>query len=514
MIKPIQHKPNPILIISLLCALLFAYAGRGLTPSYSYWSDEMWSVGAAMESWTDMFRLHIIPDSAPPLYQTILKIWVGLFGIDETSTRTLSLICASLGLCLMSWLSSLIKHKSLFNRITALCFLGLSPAFSYYAQTTRNYGMLLGISTVFCTLALARRQINAHNQESSNSPLLESSYYFSGILLSLCHYFGLIFAFFIIGVDQLNEFRKPGRGYQPSKGLLLFMLLSFTWPTYQVFIANGSASEYIRSSAANIDTTPFWGTLISFLSGCFPILGIYGFVAFALAFTAWLLLDSQARSNAYAWWLHSVSPYPQTEVQWLAARIVGFLLFTSMIDIFKPISLGRNLIVLLPLLAFAFADGIEWLKKRRGALPSLALASGILIALAANGGEKLSRKQFPMQNPRAPGEFVIQSGICMEGCLSSSTSARSTIYLPNIPLAEAPSPDGALILDKPLVEWEGGSHSKPYLEAALAANKDATCWEGKQVNRTSTFILMRHSDAARTAPQLHGLVPCREKTNP
>ena len=56
---------QPVLT-GLLILFCLAMAGRGLGNPYSYWSDEIWSVGASSTGWGGLMRDWLIPKTHPP----------------------------------------------------------------------------------------------------------------------------------------------------------------------------------------------------------------------------------------------------------------------------------------------------------------------------------------------------------------------------------------------------------------------------------------------------------------
>jgi len=58
-------------------------ASRGSHLDYSFWKDEIVSAAAIKADWLSLYRDWIIPDTAPPLYATLLKAWAGAWGNNE-----------------------------------------------------------------------------------------------------------------------------------------------------------------------------------------------------------------------------------------------------------------------------------------------------------------------------------------------------------------------------------------------------------------------------------------------
>ncbi len=89
------NRLRPLLVTGTVGALLLL-ASRGLASGYSYWADELVSVATSQDSWEEMFTRWVLPDTHPPLYPLVLKLWMGLVGPSETATRSLSFLAAAL----------------------------------------------------------------------------------------------------------------------------------------------------------------------------------------------------------------------------------------------------------------------------------------------------------------------------------------------------------------------------------------------------------------------------------
>jgi len=151
--RPLQRPPRWLLTaVLILCCL--GFAGQGLTTAYSYWSDELWSVAASSADWGVLVHDWLIPDVHPPLYQVLLKLWIGFFGGGESATRSLSFLIAALGLVAAALCSS---GRGAGRRLFTVAFLGTSPSFLFYAQETRSYALSLTLSTLMLGTALLLR---------------------------------------------------------------------------------------------------------------------------------------------------------------------------------------------------------------------------------------------------------------------------------------------------------------------------------------------------------------------
>lgn len=100
------------------------------------WLDEaLTGYLAHSEDW--LHRVH----NSPPLYFLLTRAWAALFGLEETSLRTLSALSSGLLVPL-----SMYAGRSIFSRnagIAAGLLVAVSPISIYYAQEARPYALLV-----------------------------------------------------------------------------------------------------------------------------------------------------------------------------------------------------------------------------------------------------------------------------------------------------------------------------------------------------------------------------------
>jgi mannosyltransferase len=109
-----------------------------------FWMDEALSTGISSHS------LSAIPgvlrhDGSPPFYYLLLHIWMRIFGISESATHSLSLVCSMLTIPVGMW-----AGWSLFGKragLYAAVLFAFSAFLTDYAQETRMYALmgLLGL---------------------------------------------------------------------------------------------------------------------------------------------------------------------------------------------------------------------------------------------------------------------------------------------------------------------------------------------------------------------------------
>ncbi len=114
--------------------------------------DEASSVLLAINSFPSIIDF-LTMDNIPPLYYFVLHIWIEIFGIEETSVRSLSMVCGTL-LVLLSY-KILKEEESREVAVFGCIMIAISPVSIYYSFITRCYS-LLALLTVFTFFYLLR----------------------------------------------------------------------------------------------------------------------------------------------------------------------------------------------------------------------------------------------------------------------------------------------------------------------------------------------------------------------
>src|SRR5215216_5302225 len=112
-----------------------------------FWIDEGLSVGIADRPLSDIpaaLRL----DGSPPLYYSLLHVWMTVFGSSETATHTLSLLFAVLTVPAAWWAA-----RGLFGPtagLAAALLAATNPFLTHYAQETRMYALVALLGVLAC----------------------------------------------------------------------------------------------------------------------------------------------------------------------------------------------------------------------------------------------------------------------------------------------------------------------------------------------------------------------------
>jgi len=177
-----DSKKYAALILFMVLFLGVALRMWGVT-SESYWVDEAISIRQAQADYGTTLEM-VRGDVHMPLYVSLLHFWVGLFGVSELASRSLSLIFGVLAI----WMTYLLAKK-LFSKKAAIIASALMSASSimvYYSQEVRLYSLL-----VLLTL-LSFYFFMCYAEKNDNKSLL--AYCFFSLLLIYTH----IFAFLIL----------------------------------------------------------------------------------------------------------------------------------------------------------------------------------------------------------------------------------------------------------------------------------------------------------------------------
>lgn len=318
--NPGFHPLEILLLIGLL-----ALAGRGLFSNYSYWSDEIWSVAASSGSWRELFRSWLPPDTHPPLYQGLLKIWISLLGTTEAATRSLSFLISALAMLAAMLLATVMVGSLLLLSQTAL------------ACEPLLLSCLRKIQLRWCL-------------------------YGSALLLSLTQYFSLVFALVALATATVE-----GLAIQRRNSLLRLTAAMLIWPTIHIL--------YIKLILSNFDSVhrivwiqaqPLIGTVAQLIRATFPLLAppnaedaiVTAKLAVVAIITITVFCRQPHRSH-----LASFLKAPTDSLRWDLGEMRFLLLVTgiflglaTLVDILRPVSYFRYYFACLPVIAFLSGD--------------------------------------------------------------------------------------------------------------------------------------------------------------
>ncbi len=481
-------------IVTLVGTLLLLNASRHLLSSYSYWGDEIFSVTGSLAPLKDFVKVWLLWDVHPPLYQIVLRGWVGLFGSSELTTRLLSFIFVVLAVLCMAMLTA---GRPFFFRLVAVVFLGSSPALAFYGQESRSYGMVLGLSTLVTLLAMNLRK-KAGNASRTERWL----FVVCAVLLSLTHYFGWLWVGFVTCLQLL----KPTHPAERRQALILVPIVCI-WPVIHLLFGEltgktgGDFNTWLKISV------PLFSSINRALSGLLPGLELSRQPEFILRWplVALLLLmlfwpSPNRRQGGHQ--LNSSTRLALRQSIELGSMILIFIGLIAVIDLHTPISTARNFIVLLPALALTLAGVSQALLERLHDWRRLLLLGALALELTLqlnSGAQALTEKAYPVSNWKELAAAISDLKLCQEGCFSDFTNTYWTYYFH--PTNLKPLPEDGSLINSPVVLLD------PKNPAAQKSAPNHVCFQAWQTAK-SPQLLVPPGMVDRMDLTAKGLSPC------
>jgi len=415
---PPSFRRRETILVSI--ATLLALAVRVWFASRSQvWLDEANSVLIALTPLRDLTAT-LRPDSSPPLYYLVLKVWVFFTSLDPFWLRIPSIVFGAAAIPAVWWVGTRLDRPA--TGLVAAWLLALHPLHTYYSEEVRMYSMLvlLGLAFYFAVF---------HVLKGSGKALPA---FLAGAALAYTHYYGLVFVAsgLLVGFIALPDRRK--KTLLCGLGIVLVFL-----PWVPIFMAQLSNPHHVAW------ISPFWESypraagvlrsLQAFLPGGMkypyvPLQGIrFQWLAVGLGVVPFLALATRKNRRAL------LSPLL---LPW-STLIVTLLVLAIRSHFGEPIYLaGRSDIVVLPLFILAVAMAVGRLGTRASAL-----FVGAWLILS---GVELARSAEPL---RKAGNVAITQAVDSVGC--ETVVATGLTYAP-ILFYQMVRQDGAQVVPFPI----------------------------------------------------------------
>ena len=181
MLRFVKNK-NICLLVILLIGIVFRIYDLG---NESIWVDEGFSIRLASLNVFQIFEEAILGVN-PPLYHIFLHYWINLFGANEFSIRSPSLIFGTFAILMIYKIGSLIFNKNI--GLLSSLLLAFSVFNIHYSQEARMYSLLtlLSLLSIYFFIKLLNRI----------SFSVSFWYILSSILMMYTHIFGLFIMIF------------------------------------------------------------------------------------------------------------------------------------------------------------------------------------------------------------------------------------------------------------------------------------------------------------------------------
>ncbi|SFG20786.1 Uncharacterized membrane protein [Duganella sp. CF458] len=304
--------------LALLAILVGAYLRFHTLASIGLWSDELFTVAAALDvgaghSWLsytskvipeltmdDSFLTWKAADNTPPLFELLLIVWSKLFGVSDFALRSLPAVLGSLA-PLVFYFGLRRPLGALPALLGAICFC-VAPAAITLSQEVRAYMLTMLLSTIAVILLINR--VLAENSGSEAEKAALPSFWLDVvvyILLGYSHYTGL-FTYGLLSAVYFFLVIVPRKRYSHFFKLLLVPFaiapwFALSWKAFRFTSQGGLA--WTTYSTSDILGMMFPKTLDFFLAGAGPLLLAVWLSAFICALCG--------RDEGGRWFLSSAS---------------------------------------------------------------------------------------------------------------------------------------------------------------------------------------------------------------
>ncbi len=492
--------------LAALVALPFLFlAGWQVWVPYSFWLDEIISVTFSSDSWTGLFE-SLLHDVHPPLYQSLLKLWIALSGPGETATRLLSLFfaIATVGVFILG-----MRGRPRSFVLPATLFLVSSGMFAFYAQESRPYALLL-------LLASAAAVLHAQRTDARDPREGRLLWYAVLLVLSLTHYFGWLLAALLLLFDRF-DYRESRQVYER----LTLGVLMLIWPAIHVGLGSVSSltggNFWITSdgplTTVAIAASGLLNPFAHLFAGFVDSVGPHSAMFITLAALVAVVLA------AVAAWGYAIAASPvRVRLARQAALLVAFLALMVVIDRHTPMSTQRNYVVLIPVLAL-FVGGLfqsYWERYRRPVARSLLalLLAGYGAMGAVSSAELMQERWYPQQNWKELASQVQEFGVCTPHCwfLDEEVKWRTRFYAHYFASAMGEYPERVVVSPSELEDAMASrelpivaGHAYPdRVNVVLASFPGLRCWQPVQAHAKSVVLIARDIDPRST------LSPCED----
>jgi hypothetical protein len=464
---------------------------------YSYWFDELYSVVISGLAWKNLFDA-LLGDVHPPLYQVVLKVWIGAFGSGEIPIRLLSAVFSTSAILILAFG---LRRQPASLVVPTVVLVASTDLTLWHAQEARSYAMLLFLSSLAVVLLYRRSQ--------APSALAEHAMWYATLLaLSLTHYFGLLLSVLLL----LSDWPRGGNG-RTIAGRFAIGLLMLAWPVFHMLhghiLARTGGRFWITTEGIHFPTRmaldAFFAAPIRGFEKLLPV-GPTGSAVLVAGIVVLVVCLGLRLSAGDA----------RRTLGRLSAVVLAFVAIVTLVDLHTPMSTPRNYIVLFPLVAVALGISGSALWEHSGRRSTrIGLVLLIVLYAGVSGQHALDRMEqrwTPIQNWKDLAITAESRGLCDPHCWfydpwGTWRAMLYEVYFEGL-MSEDPrsvtmgaerlgvlQPESGL----PII---AGQVSPDELETLRATIPGLTCWQPRQVWANSVILLIDKQD------DVHPLVPC------
>lgn len=386
---------------------LLALALRLITlGSRSLQMDEAYSVWFAARPWYELW--HVVPlyEIHPPMYYSLLKIWIGWFGDSEFSVRVPSVIISTATVLAVAVSGRLLRAGPVIERagLIAGLLIAANKGSILYGELARPYAFEAFAATVaiLCSVIVLRELTDSRAPEEGNAAPQRGRLLPALVVLSLAacgtlwsHNTAVLVAF-AVGLGMLVATLGWARGNRLMAALIIgapFVVALALWSPYVHFLI--AATKYVQSSfwvkLEWIDFLKAWSLAAGARLTLLPVL--------LLCAGAWLILWRTCRAVA---------------VHVAIVLLLPFVFIVAYSVLVRPIFMDRLFEWMAAPIMFLTALGIVWALPRNrirlGVLVLLLLLSGVQAVQLYRGVQEDFRASVAeVANHRRSGDLLIVS---------------------------------------------------------------------------------------------------------
>ena len=422
-------------------------SASGILESYSFWIDELYTVLFTTGDWDSFWLEFILPDTHPPLYFAVAKIWSQTFGLSEISLRSLS-FGFSLITIFAIWYRWLKTRRISF--IVMMLLVVSSPSFLYYSQEARSYSALILTSTCLFLNASEQRQKKCANKTISTNVI----FCLLCIGNSLVHYFGLIFSCVILLIEVFEN-----KIFEHRRITAMCFAGTLAWPFFHL----GIVGEIGQAQTTKIALTnqEWWYPLHAYSITNLP------FINSGRSIFDWLFGTTLAIGTVIYIAASTTNERNQKELlqrstfKYCVSVLVISLFLLLLANSISPISTYRNYVVfvapttmLISIACEKFLTDDTLLPRTKAAKYAtlVALTSGLVLSIKISS-LNLDQKAFNNRNYKDLANYIRVNNSCPEVCITTDFDPEEdTInlmgyYFKGIPLRGLPTTIGNSLPD-------------------------------------------------------------------
>lgn len=334
---PIRIQPRTARI-----AALIAIAAVGVLLRFywitaqSFWRNEFFSVFWVRHSWDFLWTDGMQAETNPPLYYTLLKLWIACFGDSVWAARSLSALASAVCIPLLYLLVQEIGERR--AALPAAAVMAIAPSQIFFANETRGYALIPTLVTA--ALLFLFRYVRVAGETGRERTIYLAGYVLFSAALVYVHVSGLLVlgalgSAFVLFAAEAGLSRATLRPLVVATGLILLLAL----PEIRV--------AFVQQHSPNIDWIPELSAFLiagSVRTSVFGPIAPWEYSLIAYDSSVWLEAGLTVSLLALVTVAARHSAVSRPHAMFFALTPVLFLVEVVGISLFRPILLPRVMI--------------------------------------------------------------------------------------------------------------------------------------------------------------------------